>query len=383
MKLFEDIERTFTGPADHNENTYDYYLRSARRDVSIIRDKLNDWFRYYPEAEKRELKSSFKKSFYDSFFELFLFQLFTKLGFEIVVHPKLPNSSKRPDFLLKKDKIELYAEAKIVKSKSQQQEALERKINEVYDQLNKLDSANFILSIQSFNLKSDRQPRTKDIIFQIESALGQLNADELINKLKINGHDSIPLITAENDDLQLVVKPMPVSESARQKIRRPIGSYPIETFWGGGEESLKDSISKKAKRYGNLDKPFLVCVNSLDERTSGTLDIDNAIWGSLAWSWSEDPNNRDEKWIRQRDGVFLDAKGGRLKNLSGVLVTKVSPHNISSSNYWLYEHPFSENKLDFDQLGLKRNRVVKGKIIQNIGDDLHEIFGISKDWLSK
>ena len=158
--------------------------------------------------------------------------------------------------------------------------------------------------------------------------------------------------------------------------------YPIETFWGGGEESLKDSIEKKAKRYGKLDKPFIVCMNSLDIMTSGKIDVDNAIWGSLAWSWSTNPDDRDEKWIRQLDGVFLDKKGARLKNLTGVFVSKICPHNIPVANYWFYEHPFSENKMDFNEIGLKFNYVEKGHIIDNTGDDLDAILEISKDWLT-
>ena len=59
----------------------------------------------------------------------------------------------------------------------------------------------------------------------------------------------------------------------------------------------------------------------------------------------------------------------------------ICPHNIPVANYWLYEHPFSENKMDFNKIGLKFNYVDKGYFIDNTGDDLDEILGISKDWL--
>ncbi len=42
MELFEQVERTYAGPSDHNENPYDYYSRSARKDISIIRDTLGE-----------------------------------------------------------------------------------------------------------------------------------------------------------------------------------------------------------------------------------------------------------------------------------------------------------------------------------------------------
>lgn len=383
MELFEQKERTYTGPSNHNENPYDYYDRSARKDISIIRETLNEWFSKYPNDEKLELKNSFKKKFDDCFYELFLYQLFTKLGFDIQVHPDLPNTSKKPDFLLKKGDLELYAEAKIVKNKSHKQEAVDRKINEFYDNISKLDSKGFLLNIDTFILKSQKQPSTKGLIKRIEEEIENLNPDLVTEKITTKGFESIPVIEIENEDILLRIKPMPIVESARDKKKRPIGMYPMESFWGGGEESLKDSISMKAKRYGKLDKPFIVCVNSLDIQTSGTHDIENAIWGSLAISWSTNPDNKDEKWIRKRDGVFLGEKEPNLKNLSGVLVTKVFTHNIPYANYWLYKHPFSENELDFELLGLKYNYVNKNEIHSVIGDNLNSILHIENDWLKK
>lgn len=96
--LFDSIERRYLEAARHNENVYDYYNTSARADMTIIRNTLEGWFLNYPENEKKELKSRFKKDFYSAFYELFLYELFSKLGYEITIHPNLPSSPKRPDF---------------------------------------------------------------------------------------------------------------------------------------------------------------------------------------------------------------------------------------------------------------------------------------------
>jgi len=42
--LFDSIERTYMEAAKHNENTYDYYNISARKDIAILRDTLENWF---------------------------------------------------------------------------------------------------------------------------------------------------------------------------------------------------------------------------------------------------------------------------------------------------------------------------------------------------
>lgn len=379
--LFDSIERTYMEAAKHNENTYDYYNISARKEISIVRDTLEDWFCNYPKNEKKELKSRFKKDFDSAFYELFLYQLFYKLGYNIIIHPDLPSSPKKPDFLISKDDLEIYVEAKVVKNKTKEQEAFERKINEFYDNLNKLNSGAFLLHIEHFNVLTEKQPSTKGIISHIEYELKKINPDLLNDEIDKDGMDKLPAIEYNNGDIHIIVRPIPVIPSARMEKKRPIGIYPVETFLGGGEESLKDSIEKKAKRYGKLDKPFIVCMNSLDIMTSGKIDVDNAIWGSLALSWSTNPEDRDEKWIRQLDGVFLDKKGARLKNLTGVFVSKICPHNIPVANYWFYEHPFTENKVDFKKIGLKFNYVEERHFVDNTGDDLDEILGISKDWL--
>lgn len=379
--LFDSIKRIYLEAAKHNENTYDYYNISARTDIAKVRNTLEEWFCHYPKEEKKELKSRFKKDFDSAFYELFLYELFSELGFKIVIHPDLPLSPKKPDFLISKDDLEIYVEAKVVKNKTKEQEAFERKINEFYDNLNKLNSDDFLLQIEHINVLTKKQPSTKGVIKYIEEELKKINPDKLDEEVNKNGFEKLPAIEYNNGDIHIIVKPIPVIHSARKEKKRPIGIYPAEAFWGGGEESLKDSIEKKAKRYGKLDKPFIICMNSLDIRTSGKIDVDNAIWGSLAWSWSTNPENRDEKWIRQLDGVFLDEKGVRLKNLTGIFVSKIYPHNVPVANYWFYEHPFSENKMDFNKIGLKFNYIDKGKIVDNTGDDIGDILKIPTDWL--
>jgi len=379
--LFESFKRTYLEPSRFNGNTYDYYNISARPDMSKVRDTLESWFYNYPEEEKKELKTRFKEDFDSTFYELFLYQLFCKLGYSIIIHPDLPLSPRKPDFLISKDGLEIYVEAKVVKNKSMEQEAFERKRNEFYDNLNKIDSGDFYLCIERFIILTKKQPSTKRIISTIEQELKKINLDLLSDEINKGGIYILPPIEYNNGDIDIIVKLIPISPSTRNEKELPIGMLPVESFWGGGEESLKDSIERKAKRYGKLDKPFIVCMNSLDVKTSGKRDVDNAIWGSLTWSYSTNPANSDGKWTRQLDGVFSDKTGARLKKLTGVFVSKICPHNIAHANYWLYEHPYSENKMDFNKIGLKFNYVDNNDIIDNTGDDLDEILGISKDWL--
>ena len=110
--LFEDKERNDISPANHNINLYSYYDLSGRKDIGSVRNLLNKWFLNYPIQERSELKARFKKTFSSTFFELFIHELFKSQGFDLTIHPILINSTKKPDYLIKKDDQEFYLEAK-------------------------------------------------------------------------------------------------------------------------------------------------------------------------------------------------------------------------------------------------------------------------------
>ena len=381
ITLFDNISRDFFGSSDMNEPTYNYYNRSSRKDIAIIRDTLENWFSEIPDSEKSSIRSSFKKSFDDSFYELFLYNLFKKLGYKVKIHPSIEGTTKKPDFLIEKDGVEIYVEAKISKDKNSKEEALERMTNQFYDSMNKLRSNDFMIGIKEVCFISGKQPKTKKIVQELEKKLSELDPDVVQEEMKTHGFD-ICKIEYEDDDIFVIFNPLPVVPEARVKMdRRPIGILPAKSFWGGGENAIKDAIEVKANRYGKLSKPYIVCINALGEKTSSRTDVDNAIWGSLAISYSENPEDRNEKLIRQRDGIFFDESGPRKRNVTGILVSQIYPHGIPNSKYWLYENPFAENKLNFQKIGLVYNYVKEGYIYGFDGQDLDEILEMDKDWL--
>ena len=380
--LFDDKVRIDLDPSHHNENTFDYYDRSARNDVSNVRQKLNDWFSGYPLSEQKELKSRFKKTFSSAYFELFIHELFKRQGFEIVIHPEVPNSSKRPDFLLKKNGLEFYLEAKEARDKSAAQQALENRINQVYDSLNKIKSPNFLLCIDELILKTANQPSTRKAIEKIQTDSAKYDPDFLTDQLTRYGLERRATIEYEDVDLKLVVSLIPKGPAARTSDGgRAIGMYPFETTWGGSEGSIKESFAKKANRYGDLDKPYVICINAIGMKGNGEIDVENALWGSIAWTWSTDPNNPDERWERQLDGIFHDKKSPRCTNVSGVLVTKVMEFNIHVAQHWFAKHPYSKNELDFSIFELSHAFVSEGKIKKESKKTIADILQVEATWL--
>jgi hypothetical protein len=386
MKLFSDIERDFTGPSETNEDSFSYYERSARKDIGKIRDLLEKWFQNLPETEKYEVKKRFEKSFDSVFYELFLFNFFKELGYEIIIHPQIDNTDKKPDFLVSKDGIEIYIEAKICKDKSNFEESNEKLIERFYETIDKIESPHFMFNIETLQLKTKNQPSTKELVRNIKNKIAELDHKRELIKTKGDFSSSLPKfenLFFENEDILINIEFLPVNEDAIGKPRRSIGMRPIETFIGGAEESIRESILTKAKRYGKLDKPYLICINTLSIKSSSYYDIDAAIWGSIALSFSTDPNNRDEKWIRSANGIFYNNGSKRITNVSGIMINRIFPHNVASSSYWIFEHPFTNNKLDFKSLELPYCYVENGYVYNNEGNNLGEIFKLNKDWLNE
>lgn len=385
MNLFSKIERNYLGPAEANENSFSYYERSARKDVGKIRDLLERWFSNIPDSEKHETKKRFIKSFDSVFYELFLFNFFKELGYKIIIHPKLENTDKRPDFLISKKGLEIYVEAKVCKDKSNNEESNEKLIERFYETINKIQSSHFMFRIENIQFKTKNQPSTKDLVKKIKNKISQLDYKKELEKISNNLYTTPKFenLYFENEEILINIEFLPVKEEAIGKHRRSIGVRPVETFIGGTEESIRDSILTKAKRYGKLDKPYLICINTLSIKSLSIYCIDNAIWGSLAFSCSTDPNHRNEKLIRIDDGVFYNNGSERITNVSGIMINRVFPHNIPTSTYMLFKHPFTENHLNFDELQLPYCYVCNQNVINNEGDNLGEIFKLKNDWLNE
>lgn len=378
--LFSDKNRNNIDCAPHNHNTYDYYDSSAREDISIIRNKLNDWFSHYPDKEKQELKSRFKKTFSSAFYELFLFELFRLQGFKITIHPRLSNSDKCPDFLISKNSTEIYIEAKEIRDKTSEEEAKENRINQIYDSLEKIKTKDFFLDIKELNLKSEKQPAIKKYIKSIEHQLNKFDPDDITQLIEENGFDESPLIQIDDEDVSIKLSIVPKDSSERGTYNNPIGIYSITDSWEGPEDAIRKSFSKKAKRYGRLDKPYLICLNTSSNFVVDS-EINNTIWGTPALESAIGHQGSVDKLVRLYNGIFSDKNSQTFKNVSGVLITNAMTFNIAICKYWLAKHQNADNILDFNNFDMSYQFAKDNKIWIKKGKSISDILNIKEDWI--
>lgn len=384
MKIFIDKIRTDNSPANHLENIYDFYDRSGSEIAEKIRGIVNNWFDKYPQTEKDELRVRFQSSFSAAFYELFLHELFTEQGFTLYPHPIVPETSKRPDFLAVGNGIEFYIEAKESTDKADAERAIENKINSLYDKINTTKSPNFFLRIKELIIKTKNSPRGSKVVRFLENELVKFDPDVVTEQLISKGLDGTDSIIYEDNDLKIEVSLIPKSTEIRGKEGiRPIGIYPVYSFWGGSDESIKTAIEKKATRYGKLDKPYLICINATSEKGTDDYDIMNALFGSLQVTFSTNPDNRDERTTRAHDGIFRNTKGPKFTRVSGILITNVSSTTLHVAKHWLVKHPFAANELIFDVFKLSKTVVEKKQITMIEGKSIKEILEIPDNWVTR
>lgn len=383
MKLFDQKKRTDLKPANHLDDDYDFYDRSAQPMFAKIRNLLNKWFDHYPQEDQLSLKNDFKNDFQAAFFELFIHELFKKQGFKLQPHPKVEGTTKKPDFLVTSESDEFYIEAKHASDLSEQANSHEKRKALLYDEINKIESPDFFLHIRELSIKTDQQPSAKKVIQVINNELLMHNPDKVTQLVNEYGLDNTPRINFEDEKIDIEISIIPKSpESRGKKGIRPIGMYPGEFSWGGAENAIKKAIENKATRYGNLNLPYLVCINSTSRKWTDDEDVMNALFGSLQVTVSTDPSNKKEKWSRAYDGVFFDTTGPKFTRVSGILITNMYPSNLHVANHWLVKHPFASNDLNFDDIYLSRIEVIENKIESISGKRMNEILKVPDDWFS-
>jgi hypothetical protein len=105
MPVFTEGPRCDARPPYPKESALAYLDRSARLEADALRSLIEDWLDGYPPDEAPDLAARLRSARDDqhrsAFFELLLHRLLRALGHRVLaIEPKLPHTSKSPDFLV-------------------------------------------------------------------------------------------------------------------------------------------------------------------------------------------------------------------------------------------------------------------------------------------
>lgn len=326
---------------------------------------LDEWFSRYPDTDKRQLKGDFRSQFESAFFELFIHELFFQQGFTLSVHPSVPNSTKNPDFLAKKGDMEIYLEAKVATDKSNEERTFENKVGAIYDELEKLISPDYWIDIVAICFKTNRQVKLSKMRSQIQTWLNECHSKQ--SPIYNDYHEYSEECYSYNDsEVKVFLRLFP---STIEK-DHPIASYLGGTYSGGCEEALIDAVKTKGSKYGQLDKPYIVCINLPGLRHPRTDEIHDTLFGKCRLISDLYPYD-SVPFSTEMDGILKNRAGPAFTQISAFFITRVFESNLHVADHWLIEHPDAKNKIDLEKLDLAYHSESSVKTKKSITEILH------------
>jgi hypothetical protein len=149
--------------------------------------------------------------------------------------------------------------------------------------------------------------------------------------------------------------------------------------WLDPRQSIVDAaVESKASKYGDLDLPFVVAVNCLED-ADPNLDVFTAFYGSERWPANVETGEATFQGLR-RDGVWMGKAGPQNRRASAVLIAfPVHPWNLTRAPICLYHHPFASKTYAGSLTRLPQMTFVAGKAVRVEGMSIGDVFGLPRN----
>ena len=378
---FDDIVRSGLDGKRQDEGNFDYLNTSARPEAERVRKAIAEWLAYVPEAHRDELVSRIRGSdtqFASATFELFLHAVCLRQGWRVEIHPALSNGkASHPDFRVETPSGSFYLEATLASQFSVEQEAAERRKNEVLRAIDDLPSPNFLLEIDP---SGDPQSnvRKRQLRHELRQWLESLDPDEIERRYR--DREEVPTHHFEEGGWSIRFKPIPRKNRGAKASRRTIG------ILGGGVRhvdvvsSLRRAAKRKAAKYGDLDLPLVVAVNLGENWGDATQEID-ALFGTLQF-WLDRNTGEQTRTMREPNGVWRGPPAPVNTRLSAVWVFRAFDawHWAARGSNRLYLNPWASRSAPDSVNVFPRAFAVDGSLQEEDGTTFREMFGVSEEW---
>lgn len=376
--IYDARDRTDYDPQRNGESTFEFFNRVAGAYWEQSRALHQAWAENVGDPNYADVRAALRSDnaqARSAFLELFLHQSLLGAGYRVLIHPEVPRSSHRPDFLVQSDAGAFYVEA-IVPGTSKAQQARASREADLLAALDQVGDPNFLLVTVDIQQSLHSAPGA-NFRQQIRDWLATLDPDQV----DLAG---LPTLTLVRGDWSVTIEAWPRRERSRGEKTRSIGMYahaPAEFIDDG--RKLVAALKSKASRYGDLDAPFVIAVGmyTFDEDDE---DLHNALYGSTAWVVDEPgPDGRSEtRGIRNHDGYFGSPAGWRNRRVSGVLVVdQLSLHDPTRARVTLWPHPDPLHPLPPESLFPGTVREWDGeKVAKRAGRDVRTLLGLPESW---
>lgn len=317
-------------------------LKSSANEYAIVgRKRLNEWIKDWNFEDKKEVLSRLESpsaSHHDgAVWELYLNSLFKHLGFHVVRDPLAVNG-KTPDFRITRYSRTYYVEATSISREpvSSPKKHWVKLINQV----DKVRRDDFFISFHP-SRTSSRAPIPSQIINQINSFLDSLDYDALCHI----DYQYMPKVVISDNDWEIRVSPIPKKpKGASERFIGVCGS--AGTGMVADLQDLRRKIVKKRKKYGPLDKPFLIAI--LENSFIGSSDRWHrfgALFGEEALHFLQ---SGETETVRLDNGIWSVRK--KETSVEGLLLLDrlaLTSPNLGSPEIWINPN-FLNSELNID-----------------------------------
>jgi hypothetical protein len=299
--LFSVRDRTDASPRAHQEPAYTFLDRAAGACWERVRVALDDWFARLPAPARTDLRNRFAQhaelDHAGAFWELWVHEAHRRRGFEVTVNIGREAGARRQDFVLAHGAERCWLEATVVGGDSPLSFTERRLDEQLRDIVATVRAPRFSLALEVVRYGAC-SPGRRRIVPPLERWLGALDPREL------GASASVRRLVF--DDWIVDVDAIPLDDRAA----RPCGCARLVPHGPRGGRvndvrPLRRKIKKKAGRYGDLDRPYLLAVLALGEHVRER-DVGQALFG-----------------VTPREHAVWHGPGGPCNTrLSGVLVAR-------------------------------------------------------------
>lgn len=282
--LFDDFDRTDATPARPGESRFDFLNRSASRYFGAVRGFMEAWLAQVPSEAQRDLVGALRgqnRQHEAAFWELYLHEGYRCSGATITIHPAVPGATARPDFLIELGAAAFYLEAVSV-GLDPAAAGEDRRLEAVYAVLHDMRIEDFSIGVETYGIGAQALA-TKPLRHALRSWLGGLDPDQVYEETMAStavGFDRLPQLAWEREGWSLLFTATPLIAEARGRPRRALG------MMGPGEAVLVDNITgvrrvldAKYGKYGVLDLPLVIAVQSNTEYPTRDYEVEQALYG--------------------------------------------------------------------------------------------------------
>jgi len=376
--LFEDRERTRKEPLRRGESLFDFYDSSASHGYDEFRSLVNGWLAEMPTDDRNKLITRMRyadnREFGSSLCELSLHAFILGLGYRASLHPQVPGSTKRPDYALTDEAGEplAYIETTTVNPPAEQAAELNRE-NAVY---NAIDTVTLPAgSALGYKLAQagKSSPALKSLVADVERWArdnAEVAKDTEVSKTFTAGDWII--------ELELYSGGADPQSSARA-----IGVAQLRGGMITPHKDLRQALELKSRRYGALDRPYLIAVADGKDQLFNKNSVDSALTDAVFGDEIVQFRNGTAYDTRAKNGFWHGPNGPRNKHVSGVLLLpETGLWRLREENWQpiLAVNPWAERQLPEALRTLRRFEADKDCWVFREGKRFAEVVGLPNPW---